>query len=149
MIDINIVSTTNQDTVFWDMTAVGHAEAGPPGQDIVCAAVSTLCDTLCDSLMAAADDGHIPRPQCERAGGFYSVSAEVPHAWISYGGSIATTVISTILRGLRLVEEAYPQNLCIHFRQIPDGMKIWASSSRKNGQNNTDSPTVTGRKEQP
>ncbi len=47
-----IVITTN-DT---EITVTGHAGAGPPGQDIVCAAVSTLVQTLAGALEQLTPD---------------------------------------------------------------------------------------------
>lgn len=38
------------------LTITGHAGAGPPGQDIVCAAVSVLLQTLAASIEALTDD---------------------------------------------------------------------------------------------
>ena len=38
------------------LTITGHAGAGPPGQDIVCAAVSVLLQTLVASIEELTDD---------------------------------------------------------------------------------------------
>lgn len=38
------------------LTITGHAGAGPPGHDLVCAAVSTLVQTLVSSIGELTDD---------------------------------------------------------------------------------------------
>lgn len=38
------------------LAVTGHARAAPPGQDIVCAAVSTLVQTLANALESFTDD---------------------------------------------------------------------------------------------
>ena len=38
------------------LTITGHARAGPPGQDIVCSAISTLFETLVRSIRKLTDD---------------------------------------------------------------------------------------------
>lgn len=48
MITISIAETS--------IHVLGHARAAPPGQDIVCAAVSTLVQTLANALESFTDD---------------------------------------------------------------------------------------------
>ncbi len=108
---VEIVFKRHRDEVGNDryiMTADGHAGAGEAGKDIVCAAVSVLMDTLCDSLLFAADTKSIYDPQIQREGGHYSIAVYMPEKQ-TYEGVEMYSVFATILRGLRLVEEAYPE----------------------------------------
>lgn len=53
-----MIVITTADT---ELTVTGHAGAGPPGQDIVCAAVSALVQTLAGALEKLTPDAAICR----------------------------------------------------------------------------------------
>ena len=84
----------------------GHALAAPEGQDIVCAAASTLVYTLAHNLMLALKDDE------------YSLILTEGHAYIEAHPSDAQEeyihhIFMTIANGLCLLESQYGQY--IHF----------------------------------
>jgi len=92
--------TFRPDTFCLDIT--GHAGYGKPGEDIVCAAVSTLFYTLGEALYQS----------CEMLDGDFIFSDENGNGQISckpkqeYEGNIART-FWTILTGFELLEKNY------------------------------------------
>ncbi len=119
---IEIVWTRHRDPEGRDrfvVTADGHAEAGEYGHDIVCAAVSVLMDTLCESLLAssevAREDVGVRVIEMRRESGAYRIAADMPLPHTLFGME-AYSVLATVLRGLRLVEASYPDNVRIQTR---------------------------------
>ncbi len=116
---IRIVWKRHRDEAGCDrytVTADGHAGAGTVGNDIVCAAVSVLMDTLCECLLYAASVRSIYDPQIARDSGHYRIEVAMPDKR-TYEGVEAYSVLATVLRGLRLVEEAYPAHVKIQTRE--------------------------------
>ncbi|MBD5806685.1 ribosomal-processing cysteine protease Prp [Lactobacillus sp. 0.1XD8-4] len=81
----------------------GHADSGPYGQDIVCAAVSALSISTINGLERVVHT----RPHVERDnanGGFL----EVTNLDLDRESQI---LLSTLLNGLIDIQESYPQNI--------------------------------------
>lgn len=80
------------------LTITGHAGAGPPGHDLVCAAVSTLVQTLVSSIEDLTDD---------------KVKSDIQPgaAAIRYGDLSARgrLLIDSFFVGIAGVAEAYPE----------------------------------------
>lgn len=83
----------------WTMLCQGHAGFASLGNDIVCAAISTLTQTLLNHLL----DKDI---ECD-----YHI--ENGYLWIRSKGAESIKVLDVIMTGLRLVEVSYPQYLKI------------------------------------
>lgn len=84
----------------------GHAEHSKKGEDIVCAAISTLFYTLGETLNQSVDMLVKP-PKFKDKHGKGNLSC-IPKK--EYGGNIAC-VYRTILIGMELVATNYPQNV--------------------------------------
>lgn len=89
------------------MRAEGHAGYAPAGQDIVCAAVSVLAQTLANKVEAAARSGRL-LTSCVQHGETFVVQA------LPKPGPNALMVASWfdfVEEGLRALAEAYPDNV--------------------------------------
>lgn len=88
----------------------GHAEHGKQGEDIVCAAVSTLFYTLGEALYQSQDMLFSPPVFKDEAGKGYLKCVPKPE----YTGNITRTYW-TVLTGMALVEKNYKKNikLCV------------------------------------
>lgn len=97
---INISVKSSEDTI--ELSAQGHANAAPKGEDIVCAAATILIRTLAKTLEAAVPN---------------MVKADVSDgkASISVTGydPVAAVAIETVCTGFRLLQEQYPENIKI------------------------------------
>lgn len=80
----------------------GHAGHAPPGQDIVCAGVSALTQTLAESVSALAED------KIE-----YDVSSG--RADIYYGNlsEASRTLVDSFFIGICLIADRFPDNVRI------------------------------------
>lgn len=80
----------------------GHAGHAPPGQDIVCAGVSALTQTLAESVSALAED------EIE-----YDVSSG--RADIYYGNlsEASRTLVDSFFIGICLIADVFPDNVRI------------------------------------
>ena len=82
----------------------GHAGYAKEGEDIVCAAVSTLSYTLMQCLRDAEDAGII-------RGLSQSIeSGDIRASYESIHHGTAHTILNTILCGFRMIEEQYPSH---------------------------------------
>ena len=92
MIDIKFIS----DDKTFDLFVKGHADFAQKGQDIVCAAVSILVQTLADCL--------------DEMSSYYDIGRDddgvITH--IGAAGKNAAILGETTLHGLQLVANAYP-----------------------------------------
>ena len=100
MIDI----TFNPENFTLDIT--GHAEYGKRGEDIVCAAISTLFYTLAEALYASKEMLAEDIVFCDEEGNGHLSC--VPKS--EYEGNIARTYW-TILTGFELVANNYKNNV--------------------------------------
>lgn len=82
------------------ITINGHANYAPPGQDIVCAAVSALTQVFIASVEELTED----TIQCVVADG---------NAVIRYGNlsEKARTLLSSFFIGLQMIADEYPDNV--------------------------------------
>lgn len=91
----------------YSLAASGHAGYAPEGQDIVCAAVSVLAQTLANKVEAAARSGRL-LTSCVQHGETFVVQA------LPKPGPNALMVASWfdfVEEGLRALAEAYPDNV--------------------------------------
>ena len=79
------------------ITMKGHAGYAPPGQDIVCAAVSALTETFIASVENLTKDNLI----CEISAG---------NAVIQYGNlsDVGKTLLDSFFVGLQMIADNYP-----------------------------------------
>lgn len=96
----------------------GHAGAGPPGHDLVCAAVSTLVQTFVRSAEQLADT---PLHSDIAPGG----------AFVRYEGSPQVQLLAdSFFVGVQGVAEAYPQCVQVLDRR---GRRVEALTAEKQG----------------
>lgn len=91
----------------YSLAVSGHADYAPEGQDIVCAAVSVLAQTLANKVEAAARSGRL-LTSCVQHGETFVVQA------LPKPGPNALMVASWfdfVEEGLRALAEAYPDNV--------------------------------------
>ena len=95
--------TLNSDHHITAFKMTGHADSGPYGQDIVCAAVSALSISTINGLEHVV--GTTPEVKSdEHNGGFMIVSAiDVVHD--------SQILMRTFLNGLQDIAESYPKNI--------------------------------------
>lgn len=75
----------------------GHAGYANAGNDIVCAGISTLVQTLVSYLPEAADT--------------FSAKVESGNAFITAKGRDAFICYKMMMEGLRLIESSFPQHI--------------------------------------
>ena len=91
----------------------GHAESGPYGYDIVCAAVSALSISTVNGLEQVAHD-HPKVEKDDNQGGYLSVEH------ISTGHD-AQIIMQTFLNGLSDIADSYSKFLSINIHQVHAG----------------------------
>lgn len=96
-----------------EMTAVGHAEQAPRGEDIVCAGVSALLygfvaylETL-PPIATAEAGGEYPHLECSEGEGLLRIKTR------GLGGA-DTNGWRVTAAGLQLIEAAYPTCVALH-----------------------------------
>lgn len=80
------------------ISVTGHARAGPPGQDIVCAGVSTLCLTLAKSIKDLTPD----HPDIDMGSGNFIMS-------IKDLSEKSRTLVDSFFIGICGIADAYPE----------------------------------------
>ena len=97
-----------------ELTAKGHANYAPEGQDIVCAAVSILVLTAAERLMDMHKTNRriYKKPIVVTEKGFARLKAESTFI----GNTRINEVFSVICCGLRHMAEEYPEN--VSYREI-------------------------------
>lgn len=84
----------------------GHAGSAPRGQDLICAAVSTLALTLGRAAALMEEEEMLARPaQVKLEAGDTAISVLPRREW----ASSADAIFWTILLGLSRLAQAYPQ----------------------------------------
>ena len=101
MIEINAV--LEEDGTLVSCKASGHAKAGKPGEDIVCAAVSVLMRTACKIL--SGRKGIVLRYDAPEKGQLW-LEAE----YKADGKDFLQTAGVFLIEGLRSVAQEYPLN---------------------------------------
>lgn len=100
MIRVVFNTNDNQITAF---KLTGHADAGPYGYDIVCAAVSALAISTVNGLETVAHAKPTVKQDAQN-GGFLEVTAIDP-------GHDAQVILKTFLNGILDIQETYHQHL--------------------------------------
>ena len=85
----------------------GHAESGPFGQDLVCAAVSGLAVTLAESIREMEKAGKLKSARRELDGGRAWLGCKPKHRFRAE----AEAVFETVMRGLKCLGRVYPRFL--------------------------------------
>ena len=98
--------TRNQAGLISEFTLTGHAEAGPYGSDIVCAAVSALAISTVNSLDALA--GVIPNVETnDDEGGYLQVALKEDNSMTQEQMNISQILLEHLLLGLQSIEIDY------------------------------------------
>ena len=108
MIEASVMRTVwNDDKISYEVKAKGHAGAGKYGQDIVCAAVSVLMQTLANEVEEAARAGTVALGAVAHGDGWMKVeviptreSCNMVEAWVEL-----------VKDGLDALAESYPENV--------------------------------------
>ena len=108
MIEASVMRTVwNDGKTGYDVKAKGHAGAGKYGQDIVCAAVSVLMQTLANEVEEAARAGTVALGAVAHGDGWMKVevtptreSCNMVEAWVEL-----------VQDGLDALAESYPENV--------------------------------------
>ena len=108
MIEASVMRTVwNDDKISYEVKAKGHAGAGKYGQDIVCAAVSVLMQTLANEVEEAARAGTVALGTVAHGDGWMKVevtptreSCNMVEAWVEL-----------VQDGLDALAESYPENV--------------------------------------
>lgn len=91
----------------------GHAGAGVPGRDPVCAAVSALTLTLADNVTALVTQGNVDRPL---------LRLEEGDSWIRCHSTgkirpVVMLIFDTVCAGFGLLQTLYPEYIDYHVQQ--------------------------------
>ena len=105
--------SVDQDHHLTAFTLSGHADSGPYGYDIVCAAVSALAISTVNGLEQVVHD-HPQVDQNAEEGGYLSVEH------ISAGHD-AQIIMQTFLNGLADIADNYSKFLSIKMNQVHSG----------------------------
>lgn len=108
---MTIATFTARDNSF-DISVDGHAEYNPGGPDIVCAACSTLCCALAQSVLEMDARGEIYKGAgftLEDTPGHFKL-AFTAHTWAA---EKARTLFDHTLSAFRMIAEQYPQNVSL------------------------------------
>lgn len=108
MIEASVMRTVgNDDKISYEVKAKGHAGAGKYGQDIVCAAVSVLMQTLANEVEEAARVGTVVLGAVAHGDGWMKVevtptreSCNMVEAWVEL-----------VQDGLDALAESHPENV--------------------------------------
>lgn len=101
MIRVEFHLDSDQRVTSFKMT--GHADAGPYGQDIVCAAVSALSISTINGLEQVVHQAPVVEQDSDN-GGFLQVTE------LDLGRE-SQVLLQTLLNGLLDIQENYPQNI--------------------------------------
>ncbi|MEY8441247.1 ribosomal-processing cysteine protease Prp [Lactobacillaceae bacterium 24-114] len=100
---IRVLFNLNSDHQITAFEIRGHADAGPYGQDIVCAAVSVLSISTINGLEQVAKTNPTVESDNDN-GGFLKVTS------INLGHD-SQVIMQTFFNGMQDVAESYPQNI--------------------------------------
>lgn len=90
----------------FEIEASGHAEAGPFGSDIVCAAASMLCATLRQCAQDEHAAGRVVLDEVQEVSGRFRIVVKD-----GGGPSRFRHQADAICTGLKMLAEAYPRNV--------------------------------------
>lgn len=97
---------------YHQITIEGHAGAAPSGEDLVCAGVSAIWHTLAANAMCWKDKGYLMDMRAQEHEGYCHLS----YAPRSRYGNILATITNSIVMGLELLADSYPEH--IHFTRL-------------------------------
>ena len=108
MIEATVMRTVwNDGKTGYEVKAKGHAGAGKYGQDIVCAAVSCLMQTLANEVEEAARAGLVALGAVAHGEGWMRVEVTPTHE--SY--DMVEAWVELVQDGLDALAESYPENV--------------------------------------
>ncbi len=108
MIEASVMRTVwNDGKTGYEVKAKGHAGAGKYGQDIVCAAVSCLMQTLANEVEEAARAGLVALGAVAHGEGWMRVEVTPTHE--SY--DMVEAWVELVQDGLDALAESYPENV--------------------------------------
>lgn len=104
----------------YSIDIVGHAGFNP-GNDIVCASISTLSYTLIQTLLLMSEQGKTEELTISDPPGNHHIEVKVnPNHKTEWLG-----VINTIMTGLRMVEYNYPEYVKVNIdRSVADDIDV-------------------------
>lgn len=112
---ISVVFTRGPDYV--GLEVMGHANAGPHGEDMVCAAVSTLAQTCIASMVAAGfEPEYIVEPGDMICICRYRPGKKMAWEFIDTAPDedvVLSAIMHTIYTGMAYIEEHYPQHVAV------------------------------------
>lgn len=102
---------------FTGIKVTGHAFADEPGKDLVCAAVSTLAQTLVNAVEAL---GNVPenRIECTVKSGFLEMKIQPTDA-----NEVIDIVFKTMKIGIEGIENTYPQYVKHRIKEVHGNVK--------------------------
>jgi uncharacterized protein YsxB (DUF464 family) len=108
MIEASVMRTVwNDDKISYEVKAKGHADAGKYGQDIVCAAVSVLMQTLANEVEEAARAGTVALGAVAHGDGWMKVEATPTRE----SCNMVEAWVELVQDGLDALAESYPENV--------------------------------------
>lgn len=108
MIEASVMRTVwNDDKISYEVKAKGHAGAGKYGQDIVCAAVSVLMQTLANEVEEAARAGTVALGAVAHGDGWMKVEATPTRE----SCNMVEAWVELVQDGLDALAESYPENV--------------------------------------
>lgn len=110
---IRIYIRYDQHSGRFSLIAGGHAGTAPAGQDIVCAGVSILLDTMAEAMYRGQDDGWMTVHTVQRASGMYRMEGQCRKGADGLDGP---TVLQTVVIGLTLMQAAHPEAVALDVR---------------------------------
>lgn len=118
MIEASVMRTVwNDGKTGYEVKAKGHAGAGKYGQDIVCAAVSCLMQTLANEVEEAARAGLVALGAVAHGEGWMRVEVTPTHE--SY--DMVEAWVELVQDGLDALAESYPENVELELNNIYAG----------------------------
>ena len=94
------------------LTMTGHAGAGDPGHDLVCASASMLAYTLAINVANMADQGQVRQPITKLSDGDAEISCN-PKCNLK---NTVMLVFDSICVGFELLAHQYPENISYEIR---------------------------------
>lgn len=108
MIEASVMRTVwNDGKTGYEVKAKGHAGAGKYGQDIVCAAVSCLMQTLANEVEEAARAGLVALGAVAHGEGWMRVEVTPTHE----SCDMVEAWVELVQDGLDALAESYPENV--------------------------------------
>lgn len=115
MIEASVMRTVwNDGKTGYEVKAKGHAGAGKYGQDIVCAAVSCLMQTLANEVEEAARAGLVALGAVAHGEGWMKVEVTPTHE----SCDMVETWVELVQDGLDALAESYPENVELEVNMV-------------------------------